>query len=138
MSLPVRLSSRARSFLTNVSAAARRAVRWAIRPRPTAERHRAQVLDLVDDMRPIDLFGDRLSGCEPAKQAGLSLGPQADVVAVEIAVATHLPCSRLIPTRRNSGSTVRSNSRITGAIRRRVAPRAKLRTSILSSVATAA
>jgi hypothetical protein len=75
-----------------------------------------QVLDLLDDMPPIDLFGYGLSRSEPAKQGTLPLGPQADIVAVQIAVA-HLPWSSLTPTRRNSVSTVRSSSRISGPIR---------------------
>ena len=67
-------------------------------------------------MQPVDLFGYGLSRSEPAKQGSLPLGPQADFVAVEIAVA-HLPWSSLILTRRNNGSTMRSSSRITGPIR---------------------
>jgi hypothetical protein len=49
------------------------------------------VLDFLNDMSPIDLVGHRFSGREAAKQGTLRLGPQPNVLAIEIAVFAHLP-----------------------------------------------
>jgi len=44
------------------------------------------LLDLLDDVRPIDLVGDGLAGSEPTKQVALRLGPQPNVLAIEITI----------------------------------------------------
>ena len=47
------------------------------------------VLNLADDTLPVDLVGHRLSRGEAPKQGALPIRPQADVVAIEIALAIH-------------------------------------------------
>jgi hypothetical protein len=49
----------------------------------------ADLLDLPDDVKPIDLVGHVLAGSEPPEQCALLLRPKQNVVSIEIAVAAH-------------------------------------------------
>ena len=47
----------------------------------------SHVLDLLSDMRPINVIGHRFSGSEPAKEGALHF---KDIVAIEVAFARYL------------------------------------------------